>query len=79
MDLAFTLPIAVACIAGAGFAVNEWSHGAMAEAVGLGHHHALDHPGGHCVAANGTYVPAHGHMAGQQDPRTCAEAWARGG
>ena len=49
LDLALALPVAIACAAGAGFAVNEWSHGALAEAAGLGHHHALDAGGLHCT------------------------------
>lgn len=32
----------------AGFGANEASHGGVAEAMGFGHHHALDHGGYHC-------------------------------
>jgi len=71
------LPLALAAVFGGGFLVNEWSQGTMAEAMGLGHHHALDPGPGHCAqhahlhsAPNGTKMPGGhcGDMAMQPMP-----------
>ncbi|MGQ0536630.1 MAG: hypothetical protein ACT4PT_11220 [Methanobacteriota archaeon] len=64
MDASLLVPLALAGLAGAGFVVNEWSHGAMAESGGLGHRHLLDHGGYHCAThdgARGTEHVAHMH------------------
>lgn len=61
------VPLLLANVLGAGFLANEWSQGGMAEAMGLGHHHALDPGPAHCAqhahahaAENGTSMPG-GH------------------
>ena len=46
-DLA--VPVAIALALGGAFLANEWSHGGLAEATGLGHRHMLDHGGYHCA------------------------------
>lgn len=54
------LPLAVAATFGGGFLMNEWSHGGMAEAMGLGHHHMLDYGGVHCLPPDdGARLAAH--------------------
>lgn len=69
LTLALLLPLAVTGMAGGGFLLNEWTHGAMAEAMGLGHHHVLDadaaHCGGHGAMASGV-MAAHAHGASDQ-------------
>ena len=52
MNASLLIPLVVAGLSGGGFVVNEWSHGEMAEAMGLGHHHMLDYDGVHCAAHN---------------------------
>jgi hypothetical protein len=44
---------------GGGFLLNEWTHGAVSEAAGLGHHHAFDVGGYHCASHDD---PAHAAM-----------------
>ncbi|HLE97782.1 MAG TPA: hypothetical protein VI997_10465 [Candidatus Thermoplasmatota archaeon] len=39
MTMPLAVPIALTVLFGSGFLVNEWSHGALSEAMGLGHHH----------------------------------------
>ena len=58
------LPLLIASTFGGGFLVNEWSHGALSETVGLGHHHMLDYGGYHCSAYNATAYGDH-HMMGR--------------
>lgn len=53
LGLALAVPLAVACVATGLFLVNEWSHGAVAEAAGLGHHHLLAE-GDPCPVGAGT-------------------------
>lgn len=82
MQLAIVIaPLIVASVAGGGFIVNEWSHGGLSEAMGMGHHHMLDYGRQHCAAMNGdaihmTQVPAHEGAHGDAampDPQGCAE------
>lgn len=71
--------LAVAGLLALLFVVNELGHGAVAETVGLGHHHMLDYGGYHCAGhdtpdgarhmqhmhGNHTHAPCPGnHMAG---------------
>lgn len=59
------LALGLAALLGAGFAGNEVSHGAMAEAMGLGHHHMMDYDGAHCASLDGPMAAQHvGHMHG---------------
>lgn len=41
--------VVAAAILATGFAANEMSHGAVAETMGVGHHHMLDYGGYHCA------------------------------
>jgi hypothetical protein len=57
------LAVALAGVLFAGFAVNEMSHGAMAEMMGLGHRHMLDHGGYHCAEPTSEHWERHqSHM-----------------
>lgn len=59
------IPVVLATAFGGAFMVNEWSHGAMAEAAGMGHRHMLDYAGVHCAAHDGAQAGAHAaHMHG---------------
>jgi len=51
VDAHVALALAVTAVAGAGFALNEWTHGAVSEAAGWGHRHLLDDAPWHCGAA----------------------------
>ena len=62
MDALVALPLALALLAGGGFIVNEWSHGGLSEAAGLGHHHLADDDAWHC---------AHGDAAGMDPAHAC--------
>lgn len=44
------IPLAMTAVFGGAFFTNEWSHGAMAESIGVGHHHMFDFGGLHCVS-----------------------------
>jgi hypothetical protein len=43
------VPLTMAGIFTAGFAMNEVSHGGVAEMMGAGHHHVVDMGGAHCA------------------------------
>lgn len=62
------VPLAIAMAFGGMFVANEWSHGAMSEIMGVGHHHALDYGGYHCAGHNDTLHGQHhqAHMHGNQ-------------
>lgn len=47
--LALAVPLGLAAVLGTAFAANEWTHGDVAGAMGLGHRHMLDYGGYHCV------------------------------
>ena len=65
LALAAAVPVVLATAFGGAFMVNEWSHGGLSEAVGLGHHHMLDYSGVHCAAHGGDQAMAHAaHMHG---------------
>lgn len=51
MDALVAIPLTLALIAGSGFVLNEWSHGALSEMAGLGHHHLADDAAWHCARA----------------------------
>lgn len=60
IPVSVVLPLAVALVVGASAVANEWSHGAVAEAAGFGHHHMLDAGDDHACGAhhaNGTHAP----------------------
>lgn len=65
MHASLAAPLVLAALLGAATVSNEWSHGAMSEAMGFGHHHLLDAGGYHCVshddAALGAAHVAHMH------------------
>lgn len=44
------VPLVLTTLLGATGLANEWSHGAVSEAIGFGHHHLLDTGGYHCVS-----------------------------
>lgn len=46
---AIAFPLALALGAGTAFGANEWTHGGVAEGVGVGHHHLADYGGYHCA------------------------------
>ncbi len=50
----------------AGVAANEWTHGAVAEWVGFGHHHFLGNDADHCMTGHamhhGPGACPHGHV-----------------
>jgi len=55
----------VAGVTMTGFAANEMSHGAMAEALGMGHHHMTDQGGYHCAGPSDAQWAQHvSHMHG---------------
>lgn len=56
------VPLGLAGLMTAGFAVNEWSHGGMAQTMGLGHHHMTDYGGYHCAMHDDADHAAH-HLA----------------
>lgn len=75
MDAMVVVPLVLALLAGGGFVLNEWSHGAMSETMGLEHRHLSDDGGWHCgegrARANATcahpgaaHAPMHGGMHG---------------
>lgn len=72
MNFGFAIPLTIALALGSGFLANEWSHGALSESVGAGHHHALDFGGYHCAAHDdeeqGAMHMAHMHEAGASMP-----------
>lgn len=76
MQAVLALPVALAALFGTGFLANEWSHGAMSEAVGLGHHHVLDYGGYHCAghgdAEHGAHHAAHMHGNASRPHQGCA-------
>ena len=51
--------LVVSGMAGAGMMANEASHGGVAEAMGLGHHHMADVGGYHCASHTGEHGPHH--------------------
>ncbi len=66
--------LVVAGMAGAGFMANEATHGAMAEAMGLGHNHMADYGGYHCAAhdgAHGAHHAEHMHNATSMPHGSC--------
>jgi len=70
MNVAIALPVLLSMAFGGAFVVNEWSHGGVSEAMGLGHHHMLDYAQMHCshaamhMDANATYLDPHSRCAG---------------
>jgi hypothetical protein len=60
------LPLIAAIAAGmmmTGFAANEMTHGGMAESMGMGHQHMLDHGGYHCAEPGSAHWENHeAHM-----------------
>jgi hypothetical protein len=49
-----------------GFAANEMSHGGLAEGMGMGHQHMLDHGGYHCADPDDAHWDDHvAHMHGE--------------
>jgi hypothetical protein len=49
----------VSGMAGFGVMANEGTHGGMAEAMGLGHHHMTDVGGYHCASHSGPDAQRH--------------------
>lgn len=47
--MAVLVPLALTGMLGTAFAANEWTHGGMSEAMGLGHRHMMDYGAYHCV------------------------------
>lgn len=74
--LALAVPLGLVAVLGTAFAANEWTHGAMAEAAGVGHRHMLDYGGYHCVDhADAPHADHHrAHMHGNA---TLADAQGR--
>lgn len=62
MQALLVIPMVATALAGTGFLANEWSHGGLSEAMGMGHHHMLDFAGMHC-AAHGDPALGAAHMA----------------
>lgn len=56
------VPLLVTGVAAGAFLMNEWSHGGVSEAMGLGHRHMLDYGGYHCAAHDDPELGAM-HMA----------------
>jgi hypothetical protein len=50
INFATAIPLALALAMGTGFVANEWSHGGLSDAFGMGHRHLLDFGGYHCAA-----------------------------
>lgn len=61
------IPLVLALALGSGFLANEWSHGGLSEAMGMGHNHMLDFGDYHCADHNdpqqGAMHMAHMHQA----------------
>ena len=51
MEPLVLVALLVTAAAGAGFALNEWSHGGVSESLGWGHRHMLDDAPWHCGAS----------------------------
>lgn len=70
-QLLLAIPIVTTIAFGGGFVANEWSHGALSEAMGLGHHHMLDYGQHHCIPHDDpNHGPAHReHMHDPDEPR----------
>lgn len=66
-SLALVILLTLATAFGGAFAMNEWSHGGVSEAFGLGHHHLLDWGGAPC-----------GHHDKEHDAGHHADAHANG-
>lgn len=63
------IPLSIALLTGSGFILNEWSEGALAQTMGLGHHH-MSAPHTSCAAMDelhGDHATMHGNMHETQD------------
>ena len=50
--MGLAIPLGIALLTGSGFILNEWSEGALAQTMGMGHHH-MSAPHVHCGAMDG--------------------------
>lgn len=75
MTVALPALVGIALLSGGGFLLNEWTHGALSEATGLGHHHALDVGEYHCAshddANHGADHMAHMHSRDDMPHDNC--------
>lgn len=72
VNYVFAIPLGIALTMGGGFLANEWSHGGLSEALGMGHRHALDFGGYHCAphddSERGRMHVEHMHQEGSPMP-----------
>lgn len=69
--MGLAIPLGIALLTGSGFILNEWSEGALAQTMGVGHHH-MSTPHAHCGATDEFHGNHGSTRAGMHAPQDCS-------